>query len=358
MRMKSNRKIKTLILTLLGILFVFLPIFTSNLNFKNSELSLDNEDLKVSKISGKIHIDDTNPTMNWSVAKKDGICTGNGTYSEPYVIEDLVINGGGSGDCILIENSDVYFRIENCTVYNSAIYPVIEQPWNHFAGIRLKSVNNSLLLDNDCSSNNDGIHVGGFNNTIAGNIANNNNNGSGIFVDGFKNTVTGNTANNNNGLAGILLGGYNNTVSGNIAVNNSGWVDGIILTNSNYNNILGNNASIQLIWSDHNNVSGNNATTIGLFLSDYNTISGNIASVGIGLEDSDYNIVSGNDACWVEIGDDCDGNAFSDNNGPCPPHKGDEIPIELIILISVFSGGAVIVVATFLLIRRKRKRKE
>jgi hypothetical protein len=126
--MKSNRKIKTLILIILGILFVFLPIFTSNLNFKNSEFNDDkrlaNENLKISKVSGKIHIDDTNPTMNWSVAKKDGICTGNGTYSDPYVIEDLIINGGGSGDCILIENSNVYFRIENCTVYNSANYQV------------------------------------------------------------------------------------------------------------------------------------------------------------------------------------------------------------------------------------------
>ena len=97
---------------------------------------------------------------------------------------------------------------------------------------------------------------------------------------------------------------------------------------------------------------------IYLLSSDYNTISGNTASDGIGLEDSDYNIVSGNYACWVEIGEDCDGNVFSDNNGPCPPPKGDEIPIELIILISVISGGAAIGVATFLLIRRKRKRKE
>ena len=343
---------------ILGILCAISPIISTNLNLKYSEFSnginLDKENLQISKVWGKIHIDDTNPTMNWSVAKEDGICTGNGTYSDPYVIEDLVINGGDSGDCILIENSDVYFRIENCTVYNSAIYPFFDQFWNHFAGIRLENVNNSLLLDNDCSFNNDGIHVAGFHNTIAGNIANNNNNGSGIFVDGFNNTVVGNTANNNY-LTGIWLYCYNSTISGNIAVNSTSWIDGIFLGSGNHNNVSENNVTtINLFGSNNNTVSGNNATVIYLYNSDYNIVLGNTASDGIDLEDSDYNIISGNDACWVEFGDDCDGNVFSDNNGPCHPPKGDEI----INIISVIIGGAVIGVATILLIRQKRKRIE
>ena len=315
-----------------------------------------NKDLKVSKVWGKIHIDDTNPAMNWSVARDAGICTGNGTYSEPYVIKDLVIDGGGLGDCILIENSNVYFRIENCTVYNSEIYPVVDYWWWGFAGIQLVSVNNSLLLNNDCSSNNEGIFVSGFNNTISGNIANNNINGSGIVVDGFKNTVTGNTANNND-FPGILLSGYNSnsTVSGNIAMNNRWHGIDIALWGSNYNNVSGNTAAIQLFFSDYNNVSENTGAGIALLSSNYNTISGNTASYRIILQDSNYNIVSGNDACWEELGD-CNGNVFSDNNGPCP--KEDDFPIELIIIISISTGGAVIVVATILLIMRKRKRIE
>ena len=43
---------------------------------------------------------------------------------------------------------------------------------------------------------------------------------------------------------------------------------------------------------------------------------------------------------------------------PIPSQEGGGIPIELIILISVISGGAVIGVATILLIRRKRIRIE
>ncbi len=349
--MKSNRKTKTIRLL---ILVAFLPIFINNSIIisnltSNYNGGSDQDNLKILKISGKIHIDDTNPSMNWSVARDAEICTGNGTYSEPYVIEDLVIDGGGSGDCILIENSDVYFRIENCTVYNSEIYPDIENwwynLWNHFAGIRLSNVNNSLLIDNDCYSNNDGIHVDGFNNTISGNTANNNINGSGIYVGGYNNIVAGNTANNND-FPGILLSGYNSTVSGNIAENNTFWIDGIMLYGSNYNNVSGNTAPILLFYSDYNNVSGNTGAGIALFGSDYNTISGNTASYRIILDESDYNIVAGNDACWEERGD-CEGNVFSNNNGPCPPAD-QKIPgYNLFFLLGILSVATILMAKKF-----------
>jgi hypothetical protein len=58
----------------------------------------------------------------------------------------------------------------------------------------------------------------------------------------------------------------------------------------------------------------------------------------------------GNDVCIVESS--CEGNLFENND--CG--EGDGIPIELIIIISSISGGAVIGIATFLLIRRKKKR--
>jgi len=82
--------------------------------------------------------------------------------------------------------------------------------------------------------------------------------------------------------------------------------------------------------------------SIYLYSSDVNSISGNS--------------LLGNDKCIVE--EKCQGNAFSDN-GDCTygeSEDGGGNPIELIILISVISGGAVIGVATLLLIRRKRKR--
>jgi hypothetical protein len=74
---------------------------------------------------------------------------------------------------------------------------------------------------------------------------------------------------------------------------------------------------------------------------------------------------TGLDADGDGIGDvphNITGSAGSQDNFPlmkCPlpvqDDNGGGIPIELIILISVISGGAVIGVATLLLIRRKRK---
>ncbi|GAH53751.1 unnamed protein product, partial [marine sediment metagenome] len=188
--MKSNAKLTILILITLGILFALAPMITINPSFiaANSDvINFDKENLKISALSGKIHIDN-----NWTDAWSAGICTGNGTYSEPYVIEDLVIDAGGSGSCIFIENSMVYFKIENCTLSRTESGP----RWG--AGIRLSNVNNSQLIGNNCSSNSVAIYLfcNNYNNTITGNIVNNN--GGGIYLsESYYNTISGNTINNN-----------------------------------------------------------------------------------------------------------------------------------------------------------------
>ena len=229
--MKLNRKI-CILLIFLGIPFAF-PI---KINYKVTQINLDNRDLQNSKISSPILINDVSPSSNWSVAKAAGICTGNGTYSEPYVIEDLIIDGGGSGSCIYILNSKVYFRVENCTVYNAGD----EISYSIDAGIRFKGVSNGTLIINDCSSNPViGIYLEDcYNNTLSGNIVNSNSLGYGIYLDNsHNNTLLGNTA-NYNGDIGIYLGGSdNNTISGNIVNDNDR--DGILLGGS-YNTVSGN----------------------------------------------------------------------------------------------------------------------
>ena len=234
--MKSDTKSKIIILITLGILFAFSPIFSKSLKLNSriseksmeycDDINLDNEYLKISKISEKIHIDN-----NWTVAKSVGLCTGYGTYSEPYVIEDLVIDGGGSGTCILIENSDVYFKIENCTVYNSGLsYPN--------AGVRLSHVSNSQLINNNCSTNNiKAISLEySNNNTISGNIINDN--FSGLSLEhSDNNTILGNTVDTNR-LTGILINNCNNnTISGNILNHNE---NGIYLVSSVNHTLSGN----------------------------------------------------------------------------------------------------------------------
>jgi len=44
-----------------------------------------------------------NLTVEW--------CTGSGTFNDPYIIQNVLIDGQNSGNCIEIKNSDVYFII-------------------------------------------------------------------------------------------------------------------------------------------------------------------------------------------------------------------------------------------------------
>ncbi|MFX1489388.1 MAG: hypothetical protein ACFFBI_09585, partial [Promethearchaeota archaeon] len=115
--MQSKKKRKSYILMIIGLFFIPSILINGKLNVRSEDFSQINSeirDLHVSKIYGKIYINN-----NWSDAKAAGICTGSGNYSDPYVIEDLVIDAGGSGSCIWIVNSSAFFKIENCTLYNS-----------------------------------------------------------------------------------------------------------------------------------------------------------------------------------------------------------------------------------------------
>ena len=377
--MKSNAKLKIIILITLGILFALALRITINprmITSNNNVINFDNENLKISATTGKIHIDN-----NWTDAWSAGICTGNGTYSEPYVIEDLVIDAGGSGSGIFIENSDVYFRIENCTLYNAAGWTPPDP--DDSGGIRLLNVDNSQLINNNCSSNPIGILLASSdNNTISENIVNNNS-WIGIFlIESDNNIISGNTVNNNtafglcspdcffnnistnvfknNNIVGIYSNICSNlTISGNTVINS---MHGIFIANDMYDNVLGNDVHHNsengiFIRAVNCNISGNNASyngVNGIFLEGWwawesiweggvnNTISGNIANynqVGIRLEGTDNNIISGNtlignDKCIVEI--DCHGNEFKDNEGCRYPEPLLEyFPIILIISTAV-----------------------
>ncbi|MBY9008495.1 MAG: hypothetical protein KGD74_01355 [Candidatus Lokiarchaeota archaeon] len=116
--------------------------------------TVDNKMLNTSTISGKIYINN-----NWTDAKAAGICTGEGTASDPYVIKDLEINGGGTGSCILIENSSVFFRIENCTVYNSG-------PSCFDGGIELSNVKYGQIINNEAYGQTNGIFINGSSGSI------------------------------------------------------------------------------------------------------------------------------------------------------------------------------------------------
>ena len=372
-----NKNIK---LALFGVLLFGLSIFSLNLsniiitkeNIYNNNITNQLTSAGFWNLTGSpISIDDNDPSKNWSyTASHYDWCSGSGNWTAPYIIENVTISGQDSGNCIEIKNSDTYFIIRNCSLYNSGS--------SSYAGIKLDNVDNGKIINNNCSNN---IYYGIFfdecnNNTLSGNTASNNirgiylsdsdkntlsgntvcNNSLGIYLwYSDNNTLSGNTAcnnslginlwysdnnplsgniasnNNNDGIS--ISGGYNNPLSGNIASNN--YNDGIYISGG-YNNPLSGNTvnnnfrGIYLYNSNNNPLSGNTASNnsfgISLYNSDKNTLSGNTASNnindGIYLSDSDKNTLSGNTASNNSLGiylyysdnNTLSGNTVSNNN--------------------------------------------
>ncbi len=223
--MKSNPKI-VFVLIFVGIVFTLSPIISKSFKLPSgisNEINLDKKDLKMSVDSGRIHIDN-----NWTDAKVMGICTGSGTIYNPYIIKNLIIDGEDSGACIHIRNSDVYFKIEKCSLFNAG---------PGYSGILLVDVNNSQLINNYCYDNGIGI----------------------IAVRSEYNVISGNTVDNNSEGGIELYASDNNIISENTA---NGAYIGIHLRFSQYNDILGNivkenSYGIYLSFSDNNTISEN-----------------------------------------------------------------------------------------------------
>ncbi|MFX1389733.1 MAG: NosD domain-containing protein [Promethearchaeota archaeon] len=100
------------------------------------------KDLKINKSSPKIHIIGN---AGWVSFKDQGNCTGQGTITDPYILDNREINAENFGCCIQIENSDVYFKILNCTLWNPG--NDISIPFQT-ACIRLDNVFNGIIENN------------------------------------------------------------------------------------------------------------------------------------------------------------------------------------------------------------------
>ncbi|MFX1390014.1 MAG: nitrous oxide reductase family maturation protein NosD [Promethearchaeota archaeon] len=351
--------------------------YYKNQNY-NYGFNLNGVNLKTSVPSGPIHVNDNDPSANWTVAEATGKCSGNGTYDDPYVIQNFEINAGGSGSCILIENSMAYFRIEGCTLSNAG---------GSFgdAGITLDDVRNAQIVDNDCSFNDVGILLLGtdysnitdntvsindyigiwvfdcdYNNISGNNVYSNNNYGFEIRYS-TNNYISGNTVNYNE-IGFALWAGYGNNVSGNSIIGNS--IYGVRLHDS-HENIIGNNingngeAGIYTYQSSASDIMGNNIINneIGIHLCSYNTInndiSGNIISLhdtyGIYLDGVEYNNIISNTITNNHIGiysRSSENNEITDNN-----YSGNDqdisyynpLPLELSALLMVSIAVIVIV---------------
>jgi len=254
-----NKIIFTLLL-IYCLTFCFLNLEFFIVNFgdenKNDRIILEKTNLKSSIISERIIIEN-----NWSDARDAGICTGSGTFSDPYIIKDLVITGGGIGVGILVVDSKKdFFRIENCIILNCSY------------GIRLLRSCNGTLLNNNCSHNDIGIYLDGWtddhhftheefltfycmNNSISNNIINNNED-YGIYCHGGpseknleNNTIKGNLVNYNRYGIYFLAFCNNNTILDNILFNNE--APGIFLEGPCYDNKFTGNLMKQCGFYSH-----------------------------------------------------------------------------------------------------------
>ncbi|TFG17013.1 MAG: hypothetical protein EU533_08595 [Promethearchaeota archaeon] len=146
---ESKLKFKTFAYSLIGFLlltgiFIFNREYSKNIEICGSDLI---NDLRSSANSGKIHINN-----NWTATKTAGICTGEGTESNPYLLENLVIDAGGVGNAIQIENTTQYFEIKNCTLFNAGL-------GFDDSGISLLNVRNGRIINNTMYGNVHGMSI-------------------------------------------------------------------------------------------------------------------------------------------------------------------------------------------------------
>jgi parallel beta-helix repeat protein len=125
-------------------MFISKDDYIKNIESSNSNIAVH---LKSSANSDRIHINN-----NWTDTKTAGICAGDGTESNPYTLKNLIIDGGGIGNVIHIENSIENFKIENCTLFNSG-------GDFHDSGIYLDNVSNGQLINNTTYDNTHGMSI-------------------------------------------------------------------------------------------------------------------------------------------------------------------------------------------------------
>lgn len=110
-----------------------------------------------------IIIDDEDPNYNWSkTAAENPWCSGSGTFNDPYVVENIYIDGymnivdtpgkPRTANCLSIFNSDAYFIVRNCFFTKSG-----NDSFN--SGIYLAYAENGVIYNNTLSYHHQAVFV-------------------------------------------------------------------------------------------------------------------------------------------------------------------------------------------------------
>ena len=165
--------------------------------------------------------------------------SGDGSILNPWIIENLTINGTGYGNCIHVGNTTDYFIVRNCMLHNAS--GVVSSIYNINAAMMLYNVRNGTVQNNTITNSSFGIYLynNSINNTITQNMAFNNSD-SGIMIDNgpIGNELIDNSA-YNNGVHGIYIYKSDvNTLTNNKMHHNGN--SGIYINSANSNQVFNN----------------------------------------------------------------------------------------------------------------------
>jgi parallel beta-helix repeat protein len=172
-------------------------------------------------------------SINGDASFADQGWPGDGTVGNPYVIENLDIDGSSYRDAITIGNTTAYFAIRGCYLHNS-----------DEAGILLYNVQNGLLANNTCSGNSpNGILLSSTNETRLENNTCSSNSKYGIHLwKSNTNILVDNALSSNSFGLTLERSDFNQLIRNNL----TGTGDGIILYSSSSNVLSWNNCSFRL----------------------------------------------------------------------------------------------------------------
>ncbi len=188
---------------------------------------------------------------NWTWAVSQDWCDGLGTWGAPYIIENVSINCNGTDYGILIRDSNAFFRIQNCTLFNSGID-------SEDAAIQLFYVTRGTIYNNTFTRGHGIYTLQSDNISITENLFKDNH--LGIFPSSSDNIrVIDNTFKNHSYHAIRTSGGNYHQIVGNTMENCFGSG---VYTNGDYMNITGNimfnnTRGITIEHSEGNNVEDN-----------------------------------------------------------------------------------------------------
>jgi len=224
-----------------------------------------------------------NGELNYTVYPDNGVTSGNGSASNPYIIGGWSITASARADGIHVEQTNASLIIRNVSTQGGNVGS---------NGIFLSHVTNVVVKDVKISSFNDGISIFLSNATVENSMISSNGLHGASILDGenvnlFNNTITLNTGDgihSNNYCVNCLLNVTGNTITFNLS--------GIILQSMNNSFI------------SQNNILTNTQKGIGVYKSTYSLIDlNNITSneVGVDLGRSTNSLVHHNNFLYNSV---------------------------------------------------------